>query len=115
MIVRAENHRRVAALTVVITSAVLLADPVVAQEPDGFTLPSSRPDPPDGFGGFVALVVVFAIVGVLSAAWRFGRVRDMARNRGMSERDATTAALFGTDNVVTGMVLADAILSLIHI
>lgn len=60
-----------------------------------------------GSGGFMGIFVVFLLVGIGVSVWKFLAVRDMGVRRGMSERDASAAALFSDDAVMLGMVLKD--------
>ncbi len=55
----------------------------------------------------MGILVVFLIVGIGVSVWKFVAVRDMGVRRGMSERDASAAALFSDDAVMLGMVLKD--------
>ena len=94
-----------------ITALVVLwsASPVAAQlDPDSG--PELVYEPGLGAGqtdssGFGALIAIFVIIGVGGAIWKFATLRDMGLRRGMSNRDATAAALFSDDSVTSTMIL----------
>lgn len=56
-------------------------------------------------GGFGAVFVIFVLVAIGFAIFKFVTVRDMGIRRGLSERDATAAALFSDDEVTSTMIL----------
>lgn len=65
-------------------------------EPDPFMEPGGVGG--DAFGQVFGLFFVLAIVvGVASAVWKVSTARRMARDSGMSERDATAMALLTDD------------------
>ncbi|MEI5675758.1 MULTISPECIES: hypothetical protein [unclassified Nocardioides] len=52
-------------------------------------------DPSDGFGGFVALIIILGlIVAAGTAYWRVSTARAMARRSGLDEDEAARMALF---------------------
>lgn len=69
---------------------------------DSPTFGGSQPANSGGFGAFVAIAVV---IGIGGAIFKFVTVRDMGIRRGLSERDATAAALFSDDEVTSTMIL----------
>ena len=53
-----------------------------------------------GFAGGIAILMVLSIiVGILATVWRVSTARRMARESGMSERDATTMSLLSDDGL----------------
>lgn len=68
---------------------------------DSSTFGGSQPDS-SGFGAFMAIALV---IGIGGAIFKFVTVRDMGIRRGLSERDATAAALFSDDEVTSTMIL----------
>ena len=69
--------------------------------------PFVNPQPDSGLGGFAAVFVLVLVLGLGVTAFRYLAVRDMAQRRGLSDRDASTAALFGEDAAIAGLVLRD--------
>lgn len=54
--------------------------------------------PGDGFGSVFALFFVLAVVGgIAGTVWKVSTAQRMAREAGMSERDATVMALLSDD------------------
>ena len=89
-------------LTTVLRSTPATADDTIA--PTSF--PADQPGVPGG-GGVAALVIIGILVSVGLTIWKFSAIRDMGVRRGMSRRDASTAAFFSDDSVMLGMVLKD--------
>jgi DNA-binding TFAR19-related protein (PDSD5 family) len=91
----------------IVLTSVLLSTPAAAGDtitPGG--VPTQDPGFPGG-GGFAALLILGFLVSVGIAIWKFSAIRDMGMRRGMSRKDATTAAIFSDESVVLGMVLKD--------
>jgi len=82
-------------------AAAVIASAAPASAQASGRLESGGPDT----GGFIALFVIAAIASVGVAIWKFTAIRDMGIRRGMSRRDATTAAFFSQDRVTSAMVL----------
>lgn len=69
-----------------------------------FESPRVGPSGPDS-GSFIGIFVLFALIAAGVGIWKFVAMRDMGIRRGMSEQDATTAALFSQDRVMSTMIL----------
>jgi len=94
-------HRRtqLGAAATLVGAMMAISAPAAAQvNPQ---LDSGGPDS----GAFVALFIVAAIVSVGVSIWKFAAIRDMGMRRGMSRKDASTAAFFSQDRVTSAMVL----------
>ena len=73
--------------------------PEIFVDAPGFAPPSS------GSGGFGAFFGIAVVLGIGGAIYKIMATRDMGLRRGLSHRDATTAALFSDDEVMSTMIL----------
>lgn len=73
--------------------------PEIFVDSPGFAPPSS------GSGEFGAFLGVAFVLAIGAAIYKFVATRDMGLRRGLSHRDATTAALFSEDEVISTMIL----------
>lgn len=77
-------------------------------DPNGFGSPPDDFGPPDGlFTGFMVLMIVVLMVGVIGSIVGYVAKRDMAKRRGASDADASTMALFGGEVGTAAVYLKD--------
>ena len=91
--------------TIIGFSWVLGSAAAVSAQSDGVFVEN---DGSELFGTFAAIVGVMLVIGIGTSIYRFSRVRELGINRGLSERDATTAALFSDSATTAALTLRDA-------
>jgi hypothetical protein len=65
-------------------------------------------------GGFIALMVLFAFVGIGLSIWKFSLVKSNAKELGVSDDRATYLALTNPDQALASITTSQAVVDAMH-